>query len=212
MDPDTHDTSETTMELETPQVDEQAGDAEGSDDQEVRSYSEDELQARVREATSAVQSAKDRRIAALEVQIKQMQADMPMPTFRNAEEELAWHRGQRDQARAIRSTETKIATALGELSDKVGVEIKRDDPRIDIRTAESFEASLAAIAREEELRKQIPGKKPAKAATPGQTRRNDTHRFDGGSGGARQTYNPKTFENTGNVFEALQAKRAAGLR
>lgn len=139
------------------------------------------------------------RIAELESRIATAQP----PRFKNANEEVAWHRNNRAVVAATRATEVRIAAQLAALSEAVGQTITRDDERIDTRTPESFETSLRAIEREEKAAAQASSKpKP----------RGDAHRYTAGTTGARTVYDPKKFEGTGDVFGALRAKsRAMGI-
>lgn len=72
--------------------------------------------------------------------IEQVFAAEQPPQFRNANEELAWRRNQDARRRAMIATEAHIDASLRNLSAAVGRAVRRDDPRIDLRTPEAFNA------------------------------------------------------------------------
>ncbi len=196
------------------------GDDETDDGEDQPRYTRKQLQDQIKRAQAAVQSSKDRRIAALEQQIAAAEAAEPVPSFESPEAELAWYRGQRERRAQVRRTEAAIAADLAQLSvdlsDELGgsIDVRRDDPRLDTSSPGAFKASLRAIKAEEQakaLRKQLKGggKNGQGEQRP---RRADRDRFDGGRGTGRASYDPKRYQNSGDVFEALDAKdRAAGV-
>lgn len=193
-------------------VDQGTTETEEGEHDEPEVFTREQLEEEVQRAKAAVQSAKDRRIATLEAQIRAVQDAEQVPTFKSVDEELAWHRDRVGRANAMRSTEARIAADLADLSEKLGTDIKRDDPRLDVRTRESYETSLKAIEREEALRKKVPSTPQGKGTTTtSKPRRPDAHRYEGGSSSGSKHYDPKQFEHSGDVYAALVARREAGL-
>ncbi len=183
-------------------------------------FTQEDLDAAVQQAASAAQGAKDRRIAALEARMAAAGAGRS-PQFRSEADELAWYRQRHGVAAAIRDTELHIAAELHDLSaalsGELGAEmdIRRNDPRLDVGSEAAFRGSLRAIAAEErararvtKLERELEGLRGGEAPPI----RADRNRFEGSSGGARTSVDPSKFKHSGDVFEALEAKdRAQGI-